>query len=926
MLCFNSPGGSTSWADISDLGRSFAVHGDDVSVSEPMDSPNTGRSSSAGDPGQPKPAPSLICPDCSKSFKSAVKLQRHLASNHGNAEERRFRCEHCHKAFKYKHHRKEHENTHFGLKPFQCPKCHKRFGHSGSFSSHKTSGRCFAGNAKDRPRGGRAGQVEDAVKANGKNGFDWLPFVQGVYLEDLAHLSAYQPWEYYNYLRQIAYSQCMVNGLNPSLQHLIQRNLELIPGRMNFPTQFVEYPPETGMMTQVPGREQIVEENSSSLDMEKSLDENENKKIVTEAMCKNQMTNGKNEFGLHFNEGHRGNDLIGKSMRWDDWNDSAAEKISHRDDGLVMNDLSSPLNQNQSAKVEVEIGAATVKKMELSGEEDLSQSSASSQGTISDVAGVKWSSENGWLNLPDTEASTKELKDAKYDCLNDVGAQVTEADTITLPPSKVDEGGCGIPVYPKGVMLTTSPNGSCSATRIKTDSPTTAGMSPESMRRHGTAEESTVGLTNHFKTEVPDQWSDAIGASQSSAKLSRYISNNSSPGSTMSDAQEELAPDAVSPSASPFLNLPGARASTLSPSSLLLQTSSPSCVVPSSWHSFPFSSMASTSGTSAASSQHPQAFLSPFPSSMICRFCNNCFQSPIELYDHESNRCPEIKTKIAQTLDIPSAVPLAQYRSPVRETQRSETGLDREDVVKSKRKAEPQIDAEEQLVSKSFYHENSRPSAEDLERLRLSLGLPVGALQMCFQKMRLQERKFSGGLLGSPPQAPVLSPRDVNGGLFPLLVENWQNVLAVGALQREKLQSGRQTNGPKIERAGNEKVEAVEGVSQVEPLDLSLRKDDTVADGAVDLRVREKTSESRRGFTRSDDSVGTPDSFQNVPDWNSDNAHRLLASTSKRREMSVGYGGSELGNFGLHRMLPFINGYRNSHKPGGEYFQVRIFS
>lgn len=764
------------------------------------------------------------------------------------------------------------------------------------------------------------------MKANGKNGFDWLPFVQGVYLEDLAHLSAYQPWEYYNYLRQIAYSQCMVNGLNPSLQHLIQRNLELIPGRMNFPAQFPEYPPETGMMTQLPRREQIVEENSSSLDMEKSLDENENKKIVTEAMCKDQMRNGKNEFGLHLNEGHCGNDLSDKSMRWDDSNDSAAEKISHKDDGLVMNDLSSPLNQNQSAKVEVEVGVATVKKMELSGEEELSRSSVSSQGTISGVPGVKWPSENGWSNLPDTQATTKELKDTKYDCLKDVEAQITEADSITLSTSKAHDGGYGIPVSPKGrsegVMLTTSPSGSCFATRIKTDSPTAAQMSSESLKQHGAAEESTVGLTSHFKTEIPDQWSDAIGASQSLAKLSR--SNNSSPGSTMSDAQEQLAPDAVSPSVSPFLNLPGVRASTLSPSSLLMQTSSPSCVVPSSWHSFPFSSMASTSCTSAASSQHTQAFLSPFPSSMICRFCNNCFQSPIELYDHESNRCPEIKKTIAQTLDIPNAVPL--YRSPVHETPMSETGLDREDVVKSKRKSEPQIDAEEQGVLKSFYHENSGPSAEDLERLRLSLGLPVGALHMCFQKMRLHERKFSGGLIGSPPHAPMLSPRDVNGGIFPLLVESWQNALAVGALQREKLQSGRQANLPKIERAGNEEVEAVERVSQVEPLDLSLRKDDTVADGAVDLRVREKTAEPRRGFTRSDDSVGTPDSFQNVPDWNSDNALRLLASTSKRREVSVGYAGSELGNFGLHRMLPFVNGYRNSHKPGGEYFQVRISS
>ena len=927
LLSFHSPGGSTSWADSSDLSRTFAVHGNDVSIAEPTDSAGPGRSSSAGDPGQPTPAPGFICPDCSKSFKSAVKLQRHLASNHGNAEERRFRCEHCRKAFKYKHHRKEHENTHFGVKPFQCPRCHKRFGHSGSFSSHKTSGRCFAGNAKDFPP---RDQVEDAVKANGKNGYDWLPFVQGFYLDDLAHLSVYQQWEYYKYL---SYSQCMVNGLNPPLQHLIQRNMESIPGRMNYPAQFVGYPPESGKVTELPGSELVVEENSSSLDMVKSLDENDNNKIVTKAVEKNKIMNGRSEFSLNFNEGHRRNDSKDKSGRCYDSNDFGERKVSDEGDRVVTNGSSGPLNQLQSAKVEFESGVDAVQKMEELSDEDVSRSSSAS--SLSGAPGVKWSAENGRLNPPDAlqEANTKELKDKKYDCLKGV-----EAYTVTPTQSKADDDGCGTPLSSKsrseGVLLTTSPNGSCSATRIKTDSPAAAGMSSETLERHGTAERmevSNTGLTNHFKTEIPDHWSASNGTNRSLANLSRSIFTNGSPGSTMLDAQEQPPSEAASPPSSPFLSLPGIHASAVSPSSLLLQTSSSSCVVPSSWHSFPYSSMASTSGTIAASSpHHPQAFLSPFPSSMICRFCNNCFQSPIELYDHES-RCPEIKTKVAQAFDIPSAsLPRGQYRSPVHEIPMiSETGLQRENT-KAKRKAEPLIDAGDQPPSKSFYHETSsssstRPSAEDLERLRLSLGFPVGAPQMCFQKMRLHERKVSGGFTSTPPRGPVLSPRPVNaGGLLPFLVEHWQNMLAVGALQREKLQSGGRVIGPKSERTGNEG--AAEGVGQVEPLDLSLRKDDAVDNGAVDLRVRERPAVSRRGFPEND-SAGTPDSIQNVPDWNiADNAHRLLASASKRREVGVGYAGSELGNFRLQRMLPFVNGFRNSHKPGGEYFQVRIIS
>ncbi|EJD75319.1 ZAG-1 protein [Loa loa] len=55
---------------------------------------------------------------------------------------RKFKCSECPKAFKFKHHLKEHIRIHSGEKPFQCPHCQKRFSHSGSYSSHMSSKKC----------------------------------------------------------------------------------------------------------------------------------------------------------------------------------------------------------------------------------------------------------------------------------------------------------------------------------------------------------------------------------------------------------------------------------------------------------------------------------------------------------------------------------------------------------------------------------------------------------------------------------------------------------------------------------------------------------------------------------------------------------------------------------------------------------------
>lgn len=69
-----------------------------------------------------------------------------------NAVLRKFKCPEssCGKAFKFKHHLKEHIRIHSGEKPFECPHCSKRFSHSGSYSSHMTSKKCLIVNLKVR--------------------------------------------------------------------------------------------------------------------------------------------------------------------------------------------------------------------------------------------------------------------------------------------------------------------------------------------------------------------------------------------------------------------------------------------------------------------------------------------------------------------------------------------------------------------------------------------------------------------------------------------------------------------------------------------------------------------------------------------------------------------------------------------------------
>lgn len=119
----------------------------------------------------------LVCPLCGYTATHRAQMEQHLALHNQvqeknaitmeQVETRKFKCLQCGKAFKYKHHLKEHLRIHSGEKPYECSNCKKRFSHSGSYSSHLSSKKCLSSG------GGSAGGA-----LNGHSQSSFLPSFQ----------------------------------------------------------------------------------------------------------------------------------------------------------------------------------------------------------------------------------------------------------------------------------------------------------------------------------------------------------------------------------------------------------------------------------------------------------------------------------------------------------------------------------------------------------------------------------------------------------------------------------------------------------------------------------------------------------------------------------------------------------------------------
>ena len=77
------------------------------------------------------------CDECSKCFRHASSLHKHVLSSHRGEEAKKFMCKHCDKRFINKNKLKVHENTHTREKSYGCSLCGLTFSDQSALGRHK---------------------------------------------------------------------------------------------------------------------------------------------------------------------------------------------------------------------------------------------------------------------------------------------------------------------------------------------------------------------------------------------------------------------------------------------------------------------------------------------------------------------------------------------------------------------------------------------------------------------------------------------------------------------------------------------------------------------------------------------------------------------------------------------------------------------
>ncbi|KHN74354.1 Zinc finger protein [Toxocara canis] len=86
----------------------------------------------------PEKCEMLVCFACGRAFDQEIAMRQHINEEHFNNEDFEYKCKHCYRRFKRKHHCKRHEATHDPNSKFHCDRCSASFSLNSSLIVHRS--------------------------------------------------------------------------------------------------------------------------------------------------------------------------------------------------------------------------------------------------------------------------------------------------------------------------------------------------------------------------------------------------------------------------------------------------------------------------------------------------------------------------------------------------------------------------------------------------------------------------------------------------------------------------------------------------------------------------------------------------------------------------------------------------------------------